>query len=674
MKLHLKSEQVGALGGITGEGAMKSLGAPRLDHLELMVREAVQNSWDARHEDSGSIRFGISAVDFKGVQREQLKALLQEGFESDPRLFKPIEASQSFDGIIIYDRGTRGLGGPLDPSVATRGEARDFVRFVYMVGETKPQEASGVATGGTYGFGRSSFMRASNLGTVLIHSVCDYGPSGRQSRFIGMTWSGPYEDDGRKFTGRHWWGREDASGWKGPLLDADADALACALGMPLPANEEMGTTILVLQPKWGVGLEGAEGTSSEKERQDAADRICTSLLRNCWPRMVDEHERISFELEWFGTSIEPPNPVTHPRLKHFVRAFKAATASPPPDSATTQQVSIDCYNPIEHLGKLGLVRSAFSSVAGSGERQEDPVFDECIALHHVALMRNTRLVVRYLSAPQATEGFQYAGVFIAASEVDEVFARSEPPSHDNWVKENLKNRRERTFVNMALQRVGEAARAFAVPGAASAASPDSGGGLGTLSEALGQLLIGIPGGSAHIPMQPLVAQGADGRPPLVTGTGITPVGSSAYGGTGAGGAGARTPSGTGTAGGFGSPASPNAGGRKGTLRVLSPRRRFEGERLLIEFPFEAAPPSGGERLALCVKTRVETDGGGQESAAPQGARVPEVVGWILEGTTQPYLGERLELRGRGEVRGRVIIAQPRDCRVRVSLDLDSPGN
>ena len=52
-------EKYSATGNIAGKGNQKLLGKPTLDPLELMVREAVQNSWDARKSDKEQIEFSI---------------------------------------------------------------------------------------------------------------------------------------------------------------------------------------------------------------------------------------------------------------------------------------------------------------------------------------------------------------------------------------------------------------------------------------------------------------------------------------------------------------------------------------------------------------------------------------------------------------------------------------
>src|SRR5687768_16735165 len=46
------SEQRGPFGGVTADGMINVLGRPHLDSLELVLREAAQNAWDARQRPS----------------------------------------------------------------------------------------------------------------------------------------------------------------------------------------------------------------------------------------------------------------------------------------------------------------------------------------------------------------------------------------------------------------------------------------------------------------------------------------------------------------------------------------------------------------------------------------------------------------------------------------------
>ena len=70
-RLDVHSETFAGSGGIAGEGALNLLGRPPIDPLTVMLREAVQNSWDARLGDS--ISFAIDVMRLRGERLQVLK-------------------------------------------------------------------------------------------------------------------------------------------------------------------------------------------------------------------------------------------------------------------------------------------------------------------------------------------------------------------------------------------------------------------------------------------------------------------------------------------------------------------------------------------------------------------------------------------------------------------------
>src|SRR5690606_144384 len=83
----------------------------------------------------------------------------------------------------------------------------------------------------------------------------------------------------------------------------------------------------------------------------------------------------------------------------------------------------------------------------------------------VTLMRNqAELVVKYMERqPLDVGGFQWAGVFKPVTEVDDSFALSEPPAHDDWVPKAVEDKALRRDVNIALDRIQKFADAFVRP-------------------------------------------------------------------------------------------------------------------------------------------------------------------------------------------------------------------
>lgn len=623
--LDLVSERVSRTGGITGSGAKVLLGAPHLRSLEMVIREAVQNSWDAA--TGQQVTFGVAGVAFDGRRRRELAHVLHGGVSGPKPLLDLGDAP--VDALLLWDRGTTGLAGALQPDVVDLDEDEsDFVRFFFMIGDTK-QQTDEVAKGGTYGFGRSSMLAASRIGTILVHTRCKHQRK-LESRFMGMTWTEVQRRRGPRFTGRHWWGVQDNDGVR-PVLGDDADKLAGALGM-LPESEgKTGTSILVLCPRWSADDDGA--------RNEALREVKDGLLWTCWPRMLDGS--LSLHVSWFDRGrIELPNPREHPRVRVFARALETI-GDDRQRRPGVQTENVVCLRPQQVLGRLSLASSSFVA-AGDGDADGDDGRPERASdrpLHHVALMRGTRLVVKYLETAEPTEGLQYGGVFLAEPEIDAVFARSEPPAHDDWVKERLEGH-ERRFVNLALRNVGKAAREFAAP-APDTAQSEEGADLGLLAETLGALL----------PLAP--AEGASGG----IATGGQRSGGSTDGLKHRGGIGATTGRGEGAA----------SGREPWDVRLGTPSRDVIGEDLIrLTLPVFLEKGVGHLRpVQLRAVARVSVDGGA-EGEPPQGAPIPRVVGWRVSGT----LHEQPTFKGRlpGDSRVELIVDQPRDCSIILDVE------
>src|SRR4051812_44975955 len=98
MKLKLTEERVSPTGGPKAEGAKRVLGTPSMGPLTVVLREAVQNSWDARVGD----HVGFDIHYFTPTPQQKV-ALLDNVFAEQPegsRLRKAV-AAQGFAALIF---------------------------------------------------------------------------------------------------------------------------------------------------------------------------------------------------------------------------------------------------------------------------------------------------------------------------------------------------------------------------------------------------------------------------------------------------------------------------------------------------------------------------------------------------------------------------------------------
>jgi hypothetical protein len=445
------SEPYHATGGIAATGVLNQLGRPDIEPLEVLVREAIQNCWDARREDEQGIRVEIAR---RHLDEQEHLALAQQ-LLPEPPLGLPLSdvLKPGMEVLHIADFGTGGLGGPTRADNVIPEGPRDFVDFVRNIGQP-PDKALG---GGSYGFGKAALYLASRARTVLIDTLCEDSHGSFERRFVGCALGEQYHEGGQPYTGRHWWGRivEEVPE---PLVGSDAAAAAATLGLPTRSGPEgLGTTVVIVAPQ--VAVSDADGSDA------TMDFIGEALAWNFWPRMVATpggvRRTMRFQLSDEGRPVRVPNPRTHSRLRGFVEAMDRLRDDPegeqPADPFVVDR-TIECLRPIRRLGRLVIQTGPTAPTLDIARAVPQGARLTSVGLHHVALMRNAELVVRYLSGAEPIAGrLGYSGAFRCAIDVDATFAQAEPPTHDDWVPAFLDGH-DKTFVKVALDRIARICR------------------------------------------------------------------------------------------------------------------------------------------------------------------------------------------------------------------------
>ncbi|MBN9758407.1 hypothetical protein Ae406Ps2_5578c [Pseudonocardia sp. Ae406_Ps2] len=559
-------------GAIASEGIRNQLGRPPVDPLTVFVRETAQNSWDARLGDRPT-SFRLELTTVAPTHRPNWERLLTPPANREPNLgIGRLVRTPNVRLLSVVDRGTKGLGGPTraDEVAADR---RDWVSFVLNVGEKRDTHQGG----GTYGYGKAVLYRMSKVGTILVYTRTDVPGVGLESRLIGIAMRESFDgretptDDTRPFTGRHWWG-DVQEGHVEPLRGAEADTVARSLGLFHFADNETGTTLVVLDPN----LDDFEDVG------DGARHLANTLAWQLWPIMLPERgdNRLVAEVRASGTTFPVPDPAETYPLDMFVEAYRAQRDG--------KGEVLECKSPKRKLGTFAVkedfvlpmaadsagLAAAYAGVPG------DP--------HHICLMRSPELVVRYLEQTETgSVNRAYAGVFRAADDLDDVFAASEPPTHDDWVSQQLAGQ-DKTFVNVTFRRIKEQLARFK----GSAAAPvrtETGVALGAASNFLGGIVAAaFARPDAHSP------GGGDGR------------------GAGSGGGGRP---------------SPTPRDRVRVTELTEPAVDEREGKVVLAQRFSVTGPGP---VLLQVRLSVGLGERGREDDAPVGAARPEVLFWSTE--------------------------------------------
>ena len=474
----LYSEPYAATGNIGDGGFRRLLGAPSLEGLQLVLREAIQNSCDAAKLGIGpSILIRLRTLTPGQVEflRESVFADLPFVAESRDALLRFLDSETPLV-LEICDFNTTGLGGPTRADRIPEGVDRtDFIDFLRNVG-TQRNTALG---GGTYGFGKASLYMASQCSTIIVDTLaagdleaerrimaCHLGASGAQSSGDGYS---------RKYTGRHWWGV--SSGSEDPTDPATgelAQRIAGAIGSPERGPTATGTSIIILDPD----LAG-------ETVETAGVEIVEALLWNFWPRMMenaDPAKRIVARVEVEGEDVEVPLPEACPPLNLYARAMTMIREK------HGDVVPVSCQRPQKLLGHLAIVKGLRSDRLPMFQR-EDTLFPEPVS--HIALMRPAELVVTNIQGGALPDDrAEWAGVFVASAEpeVESAFARSEPAAHDTWDPSAFPRGRDKTYVAVALKRLNAAAHEVASPAMSNPGESDNRHPLAAVSGLLGSFL------------------------------------------------------------------------------------------------------------------------------------------------------------------------------------------
>ena len=465
--IQLHSEPFSRDGNIAADGAARLLGQPALSPIELVIRETIQNSWDASLETEGTPRYSIRIRHLESSQMDAMGSFFEQlpPEQSHEPIAGLLQRFLTSSGLVmeICDACTQGLDGPTSASRSLQeGESANFVNFIRNIGSARDMAQGG----GTYGFGKSSLFKISRCQTIIVHSVIAAG-DGLEHRLIGKALGAAFDHDGRRFTGRHWWGApsEEEGGSVDPVTSSQAAAFAAALGFEDRATrEQRGTSLMILDPDLEeFDPSGDFAASPPTEiRNHLGARLQDTILWHCWPkftRRADGGLPMECHLSILGDAFALPDPATIQPLWLMTQALAAARA---------KEELINCQRPKMLVGFFGQCGASLDLAADDRFRRhlgESALIPE--RLHHVALLRPAELVVRYLEGSiNETEQRQWAGVFITDigenAEVEKAFAMSEPPAHDDWQPKAAQalTAHQRTYVNVALTRIRERIRAL----------------------------------------------------------------------------------------------------------------------------------------------------------------------------------------------------------------------
>lgn len=494
-----ESEPVPVGGGKIGK--LNPLSGPSM--YALLVRESVQNSWDARDDDRGdsSVHFSMAGFDLDGTEAKSLRSIMPvehlEGFsrmkdgddgKGDIHPWAVLERD-SIKLLIISDRNTVGLCGPTRGGMRwepkrlgkplARGQQR-FANFVRNIGRSESN--TGTGDGGAFGIGKSALWMASECGTVLIHTRTTDADGNPVERFIGSIWGNDFESGDHQFTGRHFIGQRSLPGLIDPL--EGVDAAQAVEGLPIPKYEvdgrpAFGTTLMIVAPRMHLGWELE------------MNRLRDAIRWHVWPKRVPAARGkgtppdMEMRLSWNNNPVAIPEPLNDIEIKPYAQALQhCVTQRQHEDSSSEDSMNMDfearCHKPQKKLGDLKFreggaaddnvfhitqILAESDLPHGTSELVDDELIDIDPVVEFESpwgktalVRREPLLLVKYRDIPgQDTQRF--VGVYLSEDDpdIEAALTKAEPPAHDDWkgtrVPKDSSRDHRRTYVKRTLAEI-----------------------------------------------------------------------------------------------------------------------------------------------------------------------------------------------------------------------------
>ena len=202
----LKSLILGMNHGISyGSGALKALQNDNFPELDLLVREAIQNSADAalgQDYPSIDVQFNRGSFNPRKLNRhfEDISEVLNRRYPQNEAVF-----------IEVRDEKTSGLTGAVRLSELDPDDHGNYFKLVFDTGKEQTNSTSGEA-GGSWGYGKSVYYRV-GMGIVIFYTRIKTD-AGYETRLIASLIEKEDDKDSilnqvrSQSVGRAWWVRK----------------------------------------------------------------------------------------------------------------------------------------------------------------------------------------------------------------------------------------------------------------------------------------------------------------------------------------------------------------------------------------------------------------------------------------------------------------------------------
>jgi RNA polymerase primary sigma factor len=266
--------------------------------VEVLAREATQNSLDERVDDTKPVRVRYTLHELSGEHLSRFR----EAIRWDD-LFPHYEAAAAQEqkvGRVIaeglremYERDRLVLLRVDDYNASgLTGDDYEDGRFAAVIRRQLDSHKSDASAGGSYGLGKATLWASSRLGMVLVNSTLSEAHEGRTERRVIGRLELPWRVvGGEAWAGPAWFGEADtAPGSEDVARSWWADEEAVAKLHLTRESSDPGTSFLIVGAhdvaSFASDAPAGEGENDEDTVQSMHERLVAALGRNFWAAMT----------------------------------------------------------------------------------------------------------------------------------------------------------------------------------------------------------------------------------------------------------------------------------------------------------------------------------------------------------------------------------------------------
>ncbi len=276
----------------SGSSLLKLIQNNNMPILDLLVRESIQNSLDAKNENDKYVSVDFLTGTFK---KDELNNELEGITDSLNKRYMDSE----YKYIAISDYHTVGLTGKLHDDDVVDNHYGNLLKLVYQI--SKPQEAEGA--GGSWGLGKTIYFRV-GMGLVLYYSRIINEDGNYESRFVASLVEDEMSQnaliptyEGKSKRGIAWWGQEIGKNKTQPITDEiEINRILDIFGIKPYSGDKTGTVIVIPYID-----EYALLTNNQIEYKDG-----DNVLQPYWRASVEEYLKVAVQ-RWYAPRLNNQN-------------------------------------------------------------------------------------------------------------------------------------------------------------------------------------------------------------------------------------------------------------------------------------------------------------------------------------------------------------------------------